>query len=40
MLLDQLTPDFSAVDVNGAAVSLSALRGKKQVVLVLNRGCT
>jgi peroxiredoxin len=39
-LLDQLAPDFSADDVAGRPFSLSALRGQKHVVLVLNRGCT
>jgi peroxiredoxin len=30
--------DFTLEDFNGKAVQLSAFRGKKHVVLVLNRG--
>jgi peroxiredoxin len=31
-------PDFSLKDVNGQTVRLSDFRGKKHVLLVLNRG--
>jgi peroxiredoxin len=34
----RLAPDFTLVDVNGQAVSLSDHRGKKHMVLVFNRG--
>jgi cytochrome oxidase Cu insertion factor (SCO1/SenC/PrrC family) len=33
-------PDFTLEDINGDPVSLSDFRGKKHVVLVLNRGFT
>jgi peroxiredoxin len=31
-------PDFSAIDVDGKPISLSDFKGKKHVILVLNRG--
>jgi hypothetical protein len=31
-------PDFTLIDTQGRAVSLSSYRGKKHVVLVFNRG--
>ncbi len=34
----RVAPDFTLVDVNGRAASLSDYRGKKHVVLVFNRG--
>lgn len=33
-----IAPDFSLTDTRGAAVQLSAFRGKQPVVLVLMRG--
>jgi peroxiredoxin len=33
-----LAPDFTAVDSEGRAVHLSDYKGKKNVVLVFNRG--
>jgi hypothetical protein len=36
--LDQLAPDFSLPDFAGNMVSLSDFRGKKNVLLVFNRG--
>jgi peroxiredoxin len=35
-----LAPDFTAVDSEGMTVRLSDYRGKKNVVLVFNRGFT
>jgi peroxiredoxin len=35
-----LAPDFAAVDSEGKTVRLSDYRGKKNVVLVFNRGFT
>ncbi len=34
----ELAPDFELVDVTGKPVRLSDYRGKKNVVLVFNRG--
>ena len=36
--LDQPAPDFSLLDYRGCPVSLSDFRGKKNVLLVFNRG--
>jgi peroxiredoxin len=36
--LDQPAPDFSLLDYQGCAVNLSDYRGKKNVLLVFNRG--
>jgi peroxiredoxin len=36
--LMDLAPDFSLVDTQGQEVHLSDYRGKKNIVLVLNRG--
>jgi peroxiredoxin len=36
--LNQLAPDFSLPDFAGNMVSLSEFRGKKNVLLVFNRG--
>jgi len=33
-----LAPDFELTDTHGSPIRLSAYRGKKTVVLVLNRG--
>jgi peroxiredoxin len=33
-----LAPDFAATDSEGRSIRLSDYRGKKHVVLVLNRG--
>ncbi len=35
-----LAPDFTATDSEGRTVRLSDYRGKKNVVLVFNRGIT
>lgn len=35
---DVLAPDFELTDTTGRAVRLSDFRGKKNVVLVFNRG--
>ncbi len=35
-----LAPDFTATDSEGRTVHLSSYRGKKNVVLVFNRGFT
>jgi mycoredoxin-dependent peroxiredoxin len=37
-LIDKQAPDFRLNDANGKPVSLSDYRGKKNVVLVFNRG--
>jgi peroxiredoxin len=37
---DSLAPDFTAVDSEVRTVRLSDYRGKKNVVLVFNRGFT
>ncbi len=34
----ELAPDFELIDVGGKPVRLSDYRGKKNVVLVFNRG--
>ena len=36
--VDQEAPDFELEDLNGRVVKLSDFRGKKNVLLVLNRG--
>lgn len=36
--LNQPAPDFTLADFNGNEVSLSDFRGKKNVLLVFNRG--
>jgi len=36
--LNQPAPDFTLADVTGNSVSLSQFKGKKHVILVLNRG--
>jgi len=36
--LNQVAPEFSLNDFSGKAVSLSDFRGKKNVLLVFNRG--
>jgi peroxiredoxin (alkyl hydroperoxide reductase subunit C) len=36
--LNQSAPDFTLSDFNGNEVSLSDFRGKKNVLLVFNRG--
>ncbi len=38
--LDQLAPEFSLPDFSGSPVSLSDYRGRKNVLLVFNRGFT
>lgn len=38
--LNQPAPDFNLADFNGKFVRLSDFRGKKNVVLVFNRGFT
>jgi mycoredoxin-dependent peroxiredoxin len=38
--LDQLAPEFSLPDYSGRPVSLSDYRGRKNVLLVFNRGFT
>ncbi len=38
--LNQLAPEFSLPDVSGSPVSLSDYRGRKNVLLVFNRGFT
>lgn len=37
-LIDKQAPDFTLNDASGKPVSLSDYRGKKNVVLVFNRG--
>jgi peroxiredoxin len=34
----KIAPDFTAVDSEGREVKLSAYRGKKNIMLVFNRG--
>ncbi len=36
--LDQIAPEFSLPDFSGRVVSLSDFRGRKNVLLVFNRG--
>lgn len=36
--LNQPAPDFTLADINGNEVSLSDLQGKKNVLLIFNRG--
>lgn len=36
--LNQSAPDFTLADLNGNKVSLSDFRGRKNVLLVFNRG--
>ncbi|MFO7941522.1 MAG: hypothetical protein R6U92_02595 [Bacillota bacterium] len=36
--LNACAPDFTLEDFRGSSVSLSQFRGRKRVVLVLNRG--
>ena len=38
--LDQTAPEFSLPDFTGRTVSLSDYRGRKNVLLVFNRGFT
>lgn len=38
--LNQLAPEFSLPDLTGSPVSLSDYRGRKNVLLVFNRGFT
>ena len=38
--LDQIAPEFSLPDFSGRVVSLSDFRGRKNVLLVFNRGFT
>ena len=38
--LDQIAPDFSLPDFFGNIVSLSGFRGRRNVLLVFNRGFT
>jgi len=38
--LNKSTPDFTLPDFNGNVVSLSDFSGKKNIVLVFNRGFT
>ena len=38
--LDQAAPDFTLPDFSGKPVSLSDYRGRKNVLLVFNRGFT
>ena len=38
--LNQTAPDFSLPDFSGNVVSLSDFRGRKNVLLVFNRGFT
>ncbi len=38
--LNQIAPDFSLPDFSGNLVSLSDFRGRKNVLLVFNRGFT
>ena len=38
--LNQIAPDFSLPDFLGNMVSLSDVRGRKNVLLVFNRGFT
>ena len=38
--LDQPAPQFSLLDFSGSPVSLSDYRGRKNVLLVFNRGFT
>ncbi len=38
--LNQIAPEFSLHDFSGAPVSLSDYRGRKNVLLVFNRGFT
>lgn len=35
-----MAPDFSLIDTQGSGVRLSDYRGKKNVVLIFNRGFT
>ncbi|MFA5316853.1 MAG: hypothetical protein WC369_05465 [Dehalococcoidales bacterium] len=34
----KIAPDFSAIDTEGSKIKLSEYRGKKNVMLVFNRG--
>ena len=36
--LNAIAPDFTLPDLNGNPVTLSAFRGRKNVLLVFNRG--
>jgi len=36
--LNQPAPDFTLTDINGNEVSLSDFQGKKNVLLIFNRG--
>lgn len=38
--IDQLAPDFSLKDFQGETIRLSDYRGRKNVLLVFNRGFT
>jgi peroxiredoxin (alkyl hydroperoxide reductase subunit C) len=38
--LNKPAPDFTLTDINGNEVSLSDFQGKKNVLLVFNRGFT
>jgi len=38
--LNQPAPDFTLTDINGNEVSLSDFQGKKNVLLIFNRGFT
>lgn len=38
--LHQAAPEFSLLDFSGVPVSLSGFRGRKNVLLVFNRGFT
>jgi peroxiredoxin len=38
--INNLAPDFELTDVNGQAICLSVFRGKKNILLVFNRGFT
>jgi peroxiredoxin len=38
--LNQIAPEFSLPDFSGSVISLSDFRGRKNVLLVFNRGFT
>jgi len=40
VMIDKLAPDFKLESFSGVPVSLSEFKGKKNVLLVFNRGFT